>query len=138
MKFLDRLARIRAESSVEANSRMIEYVQGIQVSKAFNQTGSKLQRFEQALRHYKQTNIDLVVKLAFPLTAFTTILELGFVIILPIRVLPLPGRQPHAEDIAHLPGSGFATLQSHQEYGDLSAPLEDYGCLPGEDTGGAG
>ncbi|VUT25893.1 MAG: Molybdate/tungstate import ATP-binding protein WtpC [Candidatus Methanolliviera sp. GoM_oil] len=84
MKFLDRLARIRAESSVEANSRMIEYVQGIQISKAFNQTGSKLQRFEEALRHYKQTNIDLVVKLAFPLAAFVTILELGFIIILPI------------------------------------------------------
>lgn len=84
MKFLDRQAKMRAESSVEANSRMIEYVQGIQVSKAFNQTGSKLQRFEQALRHYKQTNIDLVVKLAFPLAAFTMTLELGFAIILPI------------------------------------------------------
>jgi len=83
-KSLDRLARIRAESSVEANSRMIEYVQGIQVSKAFNQTGSKLQRFEQALRHYKQTNIDMVVKLAFPLVGFMTILELGFAVILPI------------------------------------------------------
>jgi len=84
MKSLDRLAKIRAESSVEANSRMIEYVQGIQVSKAFNQTGSKLQRFEQALRHYKQTNIDLVVKLAFPIIAFVMVLELGFAIILPI------------------------------------------------------
>ena len=84
MKSLDRLAKIRAEASVEANSRMIEYVQGIQVSKAFNQTGSKLQRFEQALRHYKQTNIDLVVKLAFPIIAFVMVLELGFAIILPI------------------------------------------------------
>ena len=84
MKSLNRQAKIRAESSVEANSRMIEYVQGIQVSKAFNQTGSKLQRFEEALRHYKQTNIDLVVKLAFPLAGFIAMLELGFVIILPI------------------------------------------------------
>ena len=84
MKSLNRLAKIRADSSVEANSRMIEYVQGIQVSKAFNQTGSKLQRFEQALRHYKQTNIDLVVKLAFPFVGFIAILELGFAIILPI------------------------------------------------------
>ena len=84
VKSLDRLAKIRAESSVEANSRMIEYVQGIQVSKAFNQTGSKLQRFEQALRHYKQTNIDLVVKLAFPLVGFMAILELGFAVILPV------------------------------------------------------
>ncbi|VUT26609.1 MAG: Molybdate/tungstate import ATP-binding protein WtpC [Candidatus Methanolliviera sp. GoM_asphalt] len=84
MKSLDRLAKIRAESSVEANSRMIEYVQGIQISKSFNQTGSKLQRFEQALRHYKQTNIDLVVKLSFPIVAFVMVLELGFAIILPI------------------------------------------------------
>ena len=84
MKTLNRLAKVRAESSVEANSRMIEYVQGIQIAKAFNQTGSKLQRFEQALRHYKQTNIDLVVKLAFPLVGFVMTLELGFAIILPI------------------------------------------------------
>ena len=36
-----RMAKMRAKSASIANSRIIEYVQGISVLRAFNQTGSK-------------------------------------------------------------------------------------------------
>ena len=79
---LKRMAKLRAKSASIANSRIIEYVQGISVIKAFNQTGSGFKKFEAAMADYKKTNVDLVVKLAPLLVAFQAILELGIAIIL--------------------------------------------------------
>ncbi|KAF5416066.1 MAG: hypothetical protein C5S38_03255 [Candidatus Methanophagaceae archaeon] len=73
---------MRAKSASLANSRIIEYVQGIGVLRAFNQTGSGFKKFEAAMADYKKTNVDLVVKLAPSFVAFQAILELGTAIIL--------------------------------------------------------
>ena len=77
-----RMAKMRAKSASIANSRIIEYVQGISVLRAFNQTGSGFKKFEAAMADYKKTNVDLVVKLAPSLVAYQAILELGTAIIL--------------------------------------------------------
>ena len=77
-----RMARLRAKAAAEANSRIIEYVQGIGVIKAFGQIGSGFKKFESAMADYKRTNVDMVVKLVPPNVAFATILGLGLGIIL--------------------------------------------------------
>ncbi|MGP8329369.1 MAG: ABC transporter ATP-binding protein [Methanosarcinaceae archaeon] len=77
-----RMTKMRARSASIANSRIIEYVQGISVLRAFNQTGSGFKKFEAAMDDYKKTNMNLVVKLAPSLVAFQAILELGTSIIL--------------------------------------------------------
>ena len=74
--------KMRAKSASLANSRIIEYVQGISVLRAFNQTGSGFKKFEAAMADYKKTNVDLVVKLVPLAVAFVAILELGTAIIL--------------------------------------------------------
>ena len=81
-KILKRMAKMRAKSSSIANSRIIEYVQGISVLRAFNQTGSGFKKFEAAMADYKKTNVDLVVKLVPSFVVFSAILELGTAIIL--------------------------------------------------------
>ena len=81
-KILKRMAKMRAKSASIANSRIIEYVQGISVLRAFNQTGTGFKKFEAAMADYKKTNVDLVVKLAPSLVAYQAILELGTAIIL--------------------------------------------------------
>ena len=77
-----RLAKQRAKAAAEANSRIIEYTQGIGVIKAFGQIGSRFKKFEAAMADYKKTNVDLVVKLVPPDVAFSAILGLGLGIIL--------------------------------------------------------
>ncbi|MEA2051350.1 MAG: ABC transporter ATP-binding protein, partial [Euryarchaeota archaeon] len=77
-----RLAKQRAKAAAEANSRIIEYTQGIGVIKAFGRIGSRFKKFEAAMADYKRTNVDLVVKLVPPDVAFSAILGLGLGIIL--------------------------------------------------------
>nr|CBH39977.1 putative Lipid A export ATP-binding/permease protein [uncultured archaeon] len=77
-----RLAKQRAKAAAEANSRIIEYTQGIGVIKAFGQIGSRFKKFETAMADYKKTNVDLVVKLVPPDVAFSAILGLGLGFIL--------------------------------------------------------
>lgn len=83
-RLFKRLARVRAKAAAEANSRIIEYIQGIGVIKAFNQIGSRFKKFEGAMQDYKKTNVELVARLVFPFSAFAAILGLGFGIILAV------------------------------------------------------
>jgi len=76
-KFIKRLGKLRAKAAAEANSRIIEYTQGISVIKAFGHIGSRFKKFETAMADYKRTNVDLVVKLVPPDVAFSAILGLG-------------------------------------------------------------
>jgi ATP-binding cassette subfamily B protein len=81
-KILKQQTKLRAKAASDANSRIIEYVQGISVLRAFNQTGAGFKKFEAAMADYKKTNVDLVVKLVPSFVAFSAILELGTAIIL--------------------------------------------------------
>ncbi|BAY84421.1 ABC transporter HlyB/MsbA family protein [Calothrix parasitica NIES-267] len=81
-KLLNKLTKLQKKSLVEANSRMIEYIQGLPVLKAFNQTGARFEKLENALDSYKQANLNLVNQLATPSIAFSGFLELGFVVII--------------------------------------------------------
>jgi ATP-binding cassette, subfamily B, bacterial IrtB/YbtQ len=80
------LAVDRQQRQAEAVARILEYVQGIAVIRAFNQSGERLGRFRTALDEYRATNLRLVHKLT-PLlnTVFATI-ELGFAVVLAMAV----------------------------------------------------
>ena len=81
-KLLNKLTKLQKKSLVEVNSRMIEYIQGLPVLKAFNQTGARFEKLEKALDSYKQANLNLVNQLATPSIAFSGFLELGFIVII--------------------------------------------------------
>ena len=90
-KLLKTLSEVQKRSTVEANSRMIEYIQGMGVLKAFNQTGSRFKKLEKALDNYKQANLNLVTQLVTPAIVFAGVLELGFVAILTVGTYMLFG-----------------------------------------------
>ncbi|NJR65185.1 MAG: ABC transporter ATP-binding protein, partial [Leptolyngbyaceae cyanobacterium CRU_2_3] len=83
----------QGRSQIEANSRIIEYIQALSTIKAFNQTGSRFRKLEQSLTAYKQANLNLVNGLALPAIAFAGVLETGIVIILAVGVNLLLGGQ---------------------------------------------
>ncbi|HIQ37446.1 MAG TPA: ABC transporter ATP-binding protein [Desulfocapsa sulfexigens] len=66
----------------KVNSEIIEYVQGIEVLKAFKLTEKQFAKFDNILRQFKKANINLVLKADVPVTMTKVILDLGLGIIL--------------------------------------------------------
>lgn len=60
-------------------SRILEYLQGIKVLKAFNLTGNRFQRLDAVLKKLRNDSIKLEGGAAFPVMGYMIILELGFV-----------------------------------------------------------
>jgi ATP-binding cassette subfamily B protein len=77
------LGRRRQAALVETNTRLVEYVQGMPVLKAFKQTGPNFAKLDRAIARFRDENLRLLMPLAFFTIAFAVTLELGisFVII---------------------------------------------------------
>ncbi|TVP65609.1 MAG: ABC transporter ATP-binding protein [Nodularia sp. (in: Bacteria)] len=90
-KLLQNITLAQKRSTIEANSRMIEYIQGLAVLKAFNQTGARFEKLTTALEDYKWANINLINKLVIPAVAFAGVLEVGFLVILAVGMYLLFG-----------------------------------------------
>lgn len=71
------MALRRQDLQAEATSRMLEYLQGISVVRAFNQSGERLRRFRDALDDFRRMNLLLAVRLAPLGSAFMAVVELG-------------------------------------------------------------
>ena len=72
----------RSDLLARVNSEIIEYVQGIEVLKAFKLTEKQFAKFDNILRQFKKANINLVLKADVPATMTKVILDLGLGIIL--------------------------------------------------------
>ncbi|MGD1896976.1 MAG: ABC transporter ATP-binding protein [Phormidesmis sp.] len=77
-----RVWRLQAAARVKANARMVEYIQGIAVIRAFNLSGDRLQQFRTGLSQYRQASLETVTELTPALIAFLGVLELGFAALL--------------------------------------------------------
>jgi len=66
----------------ELNSEVIEYVQGIEVLKAFKQTGKQFEKFIRILGEFRDINLHLVLKGAAPAELALIVLDLGLCLIL--------------------------------------------------------
>ncbi|MEM9818404.1 MAG: ABC transporter ATP-binding protein, partial [Cyanobacteria bacterium P01_D01_bin.6] len=58
-----RVWRVQAAARVQANARLVEYIQGIAVIRAFNLSGDRLQQFRTGLRQYRTASLDTVTQL---------------------------------------------------------------------------
>jgi len=72
----------RSNSLINISSKIIEYVQGMEVVKAFKQTGKRFSKFDDALQKFKSDNLAMVLKSVPPLMAFKALPDLGFTLIL--------------------------------------------------------
>ena len=74
--------RLGAAARVRANARMVEYIQGISVIRAFNLSGERLQKFQMGLLNLQRAEINKSTKLSSAMGLFLSVLELGFALLL--------------------------------------------------------
>ena len=72
----------RSNSLINISSKIIEYVQGMEVVKVFKQTGRRFLKLDDALKKFKSDNLAMVLKSVPPLMSFKAFLDLGFTLIL--------------------------------------------------------
>ncbi|MGD1851754.1 MAG: ABC transporter ATP-binding protein [Cyanophyceae cyanobacterium] len=77
-----RVWRSLAKARVQANARMVEYIQGIAVIRAFNLAGDRLQQFRTGLKKYRAASLHTVTQLIPAQIFFLSSLELGFALLL--------------------------------------------------------
>lgn len=75
------MGKIHQKSKVEAASRMIEYVQGIKLIKAFNLGGTRFERLEKVFRKLKKDSIHLEAGVGPTMILASLVLNSGLVII---------------------------------------------------------
>lgn len=76
-RYLARLSLLRQDMQAAAAARMIEYVQGLAVIRAFNRLAKGAEDFRGALQDFRDLSTQLVAKLAAPMAAFSLTLMLG-------------------------------------------------------------
>ena len=88
---LARGVKQRSESLVNISSAIIEYVQGMEVVKAFKQTGKQFKTFDAILQKFKQDNLQMALAAVPPLLAFKAVLDLGLTLVLLVGAYYLLG-----------------------------------------------
>ena len=79
---LARGLRKRSDSLAVVNSEMIEYVQGMEVLKAFKQTGKQFTKFNDTLKKFRDLAIHVTMKAELPITLTNVTIDLGLCLIL--------------------------------------------------------
>ncbi len=76
------LALLRGDRMADSSGRMLEYVQGITVARAFNRTDDQLSQYSRAVQAIRQVNNQLVLRL-LPLGVLTIgIVQLGVPVVI--------------------------------------------------------
>ncbi|NJM07888.1 ATP-binding cassette domain-containing protein, partial [Candidatus Gracilibacteria bacterium] len=77
-----RFGREQSDARTRANSRMVEYIQGIPVIRAFNLGGARLGQFQRALDSYRVTSRRTTTAIAPAFTIFIATVEIGFAVLI--------------------------------------------------------
>jgi len=80
----ERVTESREESLRRMNSFIVEFIQGMQVIKIFNQVASKFQKFEEVVKDFRDKNIHTVIAITIPSIILLTFTVLSIVILLPL------------------------------------------------------
>ncbi|MNI18919.1 putative multidrug export ATP-binding/permease protein [compost metagenome] len=88
---MNRRSKKRQEAAVAVNSRLLEYVQTIQLMKAHNQTGQRFARLDSAMAQLRDDSIRVEARTSPLVMLFSLVLELGFVLLLLIGSYLLEG-----------------------------------------------
>ena len=79
---LARGLRKRSDFLAVVNSEVIEYVQGMEVLKAFKQTGKQFKKFNKTLKKFRDINVRITLKAEVPMTLTKVMIDLGLCLIL--------------------------------------------------------
>ena len=75
------------EALKEANARMVEYIRGISVVRAFNLSGERFEQFKSAMDRYRLACRNTVTSITPAMIGFSSVLEIGFALMLIIGPL---------------------------------------------------
>ncbi|VVS94547.1 ABC transporter ATP-binding protein [Desulfoluna spongiiphila] len=78
-RIITRLGKKHLTTRNTMASRILEYLHGINVLKAFNLTGDKFKRLDSALKRFKDESITLEAAAGGPVIVYVLVLELGFI-----------------------------------------------------------
>lgn len=81
-RHLAKLGIRRQDMQAAAAARMIEFVQGITVIRAFNRLARGAEDFRAALEDFRKLSVNMVVQLTMPLAIFGLILMLGLPLVI--------------------------------------------------------
>ena len=76
-RWLARLGIRRQDMQADAAARMIEYVQGIAVIRAFNRIAKGQESFRAGLKAFRDISVEMIVNLTVPIVTFGAIIMLG-------------------------------------------------------------
>jgi ATP-binding cassette, subfamily B, bacterial len=82
LRVFDQVWHAQREARKLANSRMVEYIQGISVIRAFNLPGERFTQFEQAMNRYRIASRETVTRISAAMSGFGSVLEIGFALML--------------------------------------------------------
>lgn len=77
-RVFDRVWRAQTEARAAANSRMIDYIQGISIIRAFNLSGGRFEAFGRVMDEYRRASIRTQTGITPVIVGFLAVLELGF------------------------------------------------------------
>jgi ATP-binding cassette, subfamily B, bacterial IrtB/YbtQ len=80
-RIMTRGLKKRSDSLADVNSQVIEYIQGIEVLKAFEQTGKHAKKLKQSLKTFRDTSNRVSVAGQAPVSLYRIFLDLGFCLI---------------------------------------------------------
>ncbi|MEM7799057.1 MAG: ABC transporter ATP-binding protein [Chloroflexota bacterium] len=82
MHVFDEVWRVQRKARKDANSRMVEYIQGIRVIRAFNLSGKRFEQFDHAMDQYRIASRNTITRITPAMTGFSFVLEIGFALML--------------------------------------------------------
>lgn len=86
--YADRISKrvigIREEALIRMNSIIVEFIQGMQIIKIFNQVASRFGKFQEAVKDFRDSNINAVSSMIFPAILILTSSSLSIIFVLPI------------------------------------------------------
>ncbi len=110
-----RLARTRA------NSRMVEYIQGIGVIRAFNLAGARMGQFQRAMAEYRDASLATVTSTTTAMIGFMSAVELGFAALIALGVWLFLGGSLSGATLVLMLFLGLAFYQPLLLLGELTA-----------------
>ena len=81
-RILRKAMKRRSDSLVLINSKIIEYIQGMSVVKAFKQSTKQFLKFDDTLKDFKKANLNTVLSVVPFRALFNISLDIGFTLIL--------------------------------------------------------
>lgn len=86
MLIFDQVWHTQREARKQANSRMVEYIHGISVIRAFNLPGERFSQFDDAMDTYRVASRQTTTRITPAIIGFVSVLEIGFALMLALGV----------------------------------------------------